>query len=203
MSLRGCRLLHESTELGVVLQHRSSSAIVVAEGDQSLANTVQAKLKVGLGGLVIGMRLLADLVHLRLLLGKRGLEDLNFLLQLRRPGAGLVNSRSLPCNVLLELALLGLGLGHLLVAVSLFSCLSTCLLLELGDHVLDETLPLAERIAAGRAEPQHRGNSRCKLSEGSGVVLLCQSLHSCDDLGSRKLAASGDLQQGISLGDGS
>ena len=49
-------------------------------------------------------------------------------------------------DVVLKLALLRRGLGELLVAVGLLRGLLLGLLLELGDHVRDEALDLAEDV---------------------------------------------------------
>ena len=49
-------------------------------------------------------------------------------------------------DIILKLALLRRGLGELLVAVGLLRGLLLCLRLELGDHVRDEALDLAEDV---------------------------------------------------------
>merc|ERR1719253_1661841 len=136
---------------GLLLLHERGrgAAVVLAEDAERLAHAGQAELEVGRGNLVVRVLLAADLVHLGLLLGQLGqllLELLDLLLELRGLGGGLVDLGRHLRDVVLELLLLGGGLGHLLVAVGLLGRLLLGLRLELGDHVGDEALDLAEDV---------------------------------------------------------
>ena len=152
MQICRCWLSHESAQIAITLEHGCGTfTVVVTQDAQSLADTAQAQLEVCLSFLEICMTLLPNLVHLGLLLGecsKLALERLNLLLELGRSGRSLIDLGCHLVDVLLELDLLCLRLCRLLVAICSLCRLFPNFLLKLDDHILDETLHLAERMLA-------------------------------------------------------
>mmetsp|Transcript_59377 Transcript_59377/g.193736 ORF Transcript_59377/g.193736 Transcript_59377/m.193736 type:complete len:468 (-) Transcript_59377:870-2273(-) len=193
MVLRRGRLLHEGTEL-VILEQSRRALVVLANDAQGLANSIQAKFEVGLCGSVVGVRLKSDHVHLGLLLRQRpelGLQNLHVLFELCGLGSCLVDLGGQLGDVIVQLALLGLRLRHLLITVTLLVGLAASLFLQLGNHIRNEALDFAENILAVRStEPRHSTDARGQLSQRRRVMLPCQVLHQGDHLGAHQVGAA-------------
>mmetsp|Transcript_7257 Transcript_7257/g.18254 ORF Transcript_7257/g.18254 Transcript_7257/m.18254 type:complete len:383 (-) Transcript_7257:396-1544(-) len=150
------------------------------------------------------MLLHAQTVHLGLLLreGRElALQDLHLLLELGGLGGGLVDRGGHLLDVRLELALLGLCLLHLLIAITFLRCLLIGFALELFDHRLNHALDLAERVLmVPGAVLCDGGDARRQLRQGRRVILPGEAL---DHAGDSVARAGRNLKQRVALRGGS
>merc|ERR1740130_827365 len=127
----------------------TSSTVVVAEHAKCLLHTVQGLCQIVLCHRVISVLLSTDRVHISLLLrkrGKTGLQILDLGLALGRGGGSLINLGGQRIDSGFQVCLLCFGLGHLLIAEGFLCGIILCFLLELGNHVCDQTLDLGKNV---------------------------------------------------------
>merc|ERR1740130_1169748 len=133
----------------LVLPQECSSTVVVAEHAKCLLHTVQGLCQIVLCHRVISVLLSTDRVHISLLLrkrGKTGLQILDLGLALGRGGGSLINLGGQRIDSGFQVCLLCFGLGHLLIAEGFLCGIILCFLLELGNHVCDQTLDLGKNV---------------------------------------------------------
>mmetsp|Transcript_59901 Transcript_59901/g.171891 ORF Transcript_59901/g.171891 Transcript_59901/m.171891 type:complete len:383 (+) Transcript_59901:627-1775(+) len=150
------------------------------------------------------MLLHAQTVHLGLLLREcreLALQDLHLLLELGGLGGRLIDLCGHLLDVRLELALLGLTLLHLLIAITFLRCLLIGFALELFDHRLNHALDLAERVLmVPGAVLCDGGDARRQLRQGRRVILPGEAL---DHAGDSVARAGRNLEERVALRGGS
>merc|ERR1719329_2041855 len=150
--------------------------IVLVEHFQGKLHAVEALLHLSAVLLPSSLLLRTELVHLGLRLDqgrKLSLQCCDFLAQLGCLGSGGLNVGSELLNLGLLVALLGVGLSQLLIAVSLLGGISLGLGLELLDHIGDQSLHFRKNICLVAATKAHSGgHARGKLGQHRRVLFL-------------------------------
>mmetsp|Transcript_110384 Transcript_110384/g.355969 ORF Transcript_110384/g.355969 Transcript_110384/m.355969 type:complete len:644 (-) Transcript_110384:51-1982(-) len=197
------RLLHEGAERGGVLHEGGTTAVVVAENAESLTHAVEAQFQVRLGFDEVLVRGGAERVHLGLLLHQlreRRPKLLHLGPEVSRLGSRLVDLGGHLGQIIVQLALLGLCLRDLLIAIGLLRRLTRGFALQLGNHISDQRLHLGKGVlAGGGAETDHRRDAGGELRQGRGMVILGQALDQGDDLRPCKIRAGLHRRAGVHL----
>mmetsp|Transcript_19658 Transcript_19658/g.29422 ORF Transcript_19658/g.29422 Transcript_19658/m.29422 type:complete len:446 (-) Transcript_19658:61-1398(-) len=186
--------------------------VVLGQDLEGQLHALQALLKIGLALSVEFLLRSTDLVHLSLRGshgGKRLLKSGDLLLELSGLGGHLVHL----CGKLFDLGcFLGLLLRRflqLLVTISLVGCISSGILLQLGDELRNEVLHLGEGVglACDAAALDDGGEALGQEAQSLRVIAtgkVADSAHDFEDCQVRARAQRGDrLEEGCAIAEGS